>query len=123
MIYGSESEFEIAHFHWGRGDVQGSTDSTWIYLIPQVDGGVRLLGYDLGPETLENHGEHDWGYWIDIGSDDLQACIAMLLSIVFEAPEYVPNFDELRSYLKEWEIDFTEGDGPFDESLKRKSVP
>ena len=114
-------EFEIAHFQWGPGDLPAPTDTTTISASFKADGGLRLLGYDMGLETKKLSGEFDWGYWVDIPFDELQSTIALLFALLFEGRDTDLTFDELKSALEDQGIEYTEGEGPYDAALKRNT--
>lgn len=113
-------EFEVARFQWGSGDLSEPTDATQITALFQADGGFRLLGYDMGPETKKLYGDFDWTYWIDVCGDETKPFIALLLRLLFEGRETVLTFDQLKSAMEDNEIGYTEGEGPNDDALNSR---
>ena len=120
-------EIDVCDFNWGPGDKPGPTDHTWIKLVYQTSGDLRLIQHDAGPETLSTTDSYDYAYWIDIPADNARLFTARLLNMVFdqlfEEPNRVPNFEEFQAALVDWGIEFATGDGPYDESLKRIGTP
>lgn len=109
--------YEIAHFQWALEHRGGTTDATWIKVIFAASGAIRVLGYDMGPETETIFGHYDHGYWIDIPATAAGPFTACILHIALDHDGAL-NFEQLKEALSDWSVSFSEGDGPYSSELE-----
>ena len=106
----------VTSFHWGA-EHDRITEHTWISLIVAPSGTMRLLGYDMGPETRAMTGEYDYGYWLDIAADDVPDFMARVLELAMTGSN--ATFDELRAACDNHGIPYTEGAAPYSDELEK----
>jgi hypothetical protein len=106
----------VASFRWGL-DGDRITEHTWISLIVAPSGAMRLLGYDMGPETRAMTGHYDHGYWLDIAADDVPDFMARVLELAMTGSN--ATFDDLRAACDNHGIPYTEGAAPYTDDLEK----
>lgn len=106
----------VNSFRWGN-DGDKITEHTWISLVVGASGAMRVLGYDMGPETKKMTGHFDYGYWLDITADDAPAFLATVLGLAMV--DEGATFDTIRDASKDNGVPFIEGDGPYSENLEK----
>ena len=109
--------FDVSRFQWGPADLDGTTDTTCIQAIFAPCGKIRVLGYDMGPETQRMTGHYDYGYWIEVPAEDARCFVAGLLNRVLGG-DGACTFDQLKDICREWGINVREGDGPYSSKLE-----
>lgn len=111
------SVFEIAQYRWGPAHLDGTTDATWVTLVIAPSGALRVLQYDMGPETESLTGHFDHGQWIDVPAADAAAFTACMLHKAFDTDRAL-ILDDVRDACTDWGIGFTEGVGPYSTELE-----
>jgi len=114
---GDSTAIDAAFFRWASVGSDGATEATWFKIIPARSGGIRVLGYDMGPETERMTGHYDYAYWIDISASDLMLFTACMVGKLLGAEGSI-NFDQMKDACTDWGIPFVEGDGPYAKTLE-----
>ena len=106
----TNESIEVTRLNWGRGDLSGTTDTSWIKLIEMPNAELLILQLDMGPETEACFGSYDYEHSIRIAGADRTQFTALLLSLAFDGTAPC-SWDDLKRHCLDWSVPFKESEG------------